>query len=445
VSNPVTGVSSMRQQQDSGPPLPAILLGQSAVAHPLGLPIRTLVAPPPATLAAPRADYFMQRTLSNAVTLVWNSVQGQTRDQYSIPWNHWQRWAAEFGTDRFLRTIPSYWTPAVAAEFPFGFVVASMISFVAYLFGDLRLNPCTVSSYVSGVKFMLQVSGVDTRAVDTDATFRRLKSGCCMAYRSTHPEYDDKTMPFTVDMIMATERFTDQSSVEGYMTVSAMKIAYCCLLRQSEYILQSKTKHHLKGGCILFIHRMPDGSDITVESSKAFSCGLSCDTLYEIVIDILSAKNDKMGAGHRRSFFRIRQPDRPAGQGFDLAEDMWKYAVWARPTTHGPFFVYRSSVRLSYHTMTGNIKSTVTRLGFNPSFFSTHSLRIGGASALAAAGVPDYIIQTFGRWKSLAFLMYIRLASAAYNTALAHMCNTNTLTLSDLRRITTAVPGAINA
>ena len=76
----------------------------------------------------------------------------------------------------------------------------------------------------------------------------------------------------------------------------------------------------------------------------------------------------------------------------------------------GQFFVYDSSVRLSYHTFTKNIKMTTTRLGFNHEFFSTHSLRIGGASALAAAGVPDYIIQTMGRWKSLAFLMYIRLA-----------------------------------
>ena len=119
--------------------------------------------------------------------------------------------------------------------------------------------------------------------------------------------------------------------------------------------------------------------------------------------------------------------------------------MWARPTQDGPFFVYRSSIRLSYHTMAKHIKATAVRMGFNKSFFSTHSLRIGGASALAAAGVPDYIIQTMGRWESLAFLMYIRLASSAYNAALAKMCNTATLTVSDLRRITTAVPGAITS
>ena len=39
---------------------------------------------------------------------------------------------------------------------------------------------------------------------------------------------------------------------------------------------------------------------------------------------------------------------------------------------------------------------------------NTHSFRIGGATALAQAGVPDYIIQIIGRWSSDSFLRYIR-------------------------------------
>ena len=41
---------------------------------------------------------------------------------------------------------------------------------------------------------------------------------------------------------------------------------------------------------------------------------------------------------------------------------------------------------------------------------NTHSFRIGGASALATANVPAYQIQLLGRWKSDAFLRYIRLS-----------------------------------
>ena len=43
-------------------------------------------------------------------------------------------------------------------------------------------------------------------------------------------------------------------------------------------------------------------------------------------------------------------------------------------------------------------------MGLDPDRYRTHSLRIGGASMMAAADRPDYEIQKQGRWKSLAFL-----------------------------------------
>ena len=43
---------------------------------------------------------------------------------------------------------------------------------------------------------------------------------------------------------------------------------------------------------------------------------------------------------------------------------------------------------------------------------------MGGASMLAAAGVPDSQIMLIGRWKSSAFLRYIRLAVQSYASAL---------------------------
>ena len=61
-------------------------------------------------------------------------------------------------------------------------------------------------------------------------------------------------------------------------------------------------------------------------------------------------------------------------------------------------------------------------MGLNPAFFSTHSLRVAGASALAAAGVPNYVPSLH-----------------AYNDAMTAMCNITTLTVSDLRRTTPAV------
>ena len=44
---------------------------------------------------------------------------------------------------------------------------------------------------------------------------------------------------------------------------------------------------------------------------------------------------------------------------------------------------------------------------------NTHSFRIGGASALAAAGVPDYVIRVMGRWSSDAYLRYVHIPTSS--------------------------------
>ena len=43
------------------------------------------------------------------------------------------------------------------------------------------------------------------------------------------------------------------------------------------------------------------------------------------------------------------------------------------------------------------------------SALNTHSFRVGGATALSIAGVPDSVIQILGRWSSDSFLRCIRV------------------------------------
>ena len=46
--------------------------------------------------------------------------------------------------------------------------------------------------------------------------------------------------------------------------------------------------------------------------------------------------------------------------------------------------------------------------GKNLAQFALHSGRIGGATKLAAQGIPEFQIQRTGRWKSRAFIVYVR-------------------------------------
>lgn len=53
------------------------------------------------------------------------------------------------------------------------------------------------------------------------------------------------------------------------------------------------------------------------------------------------------------------------------------------------------------------LRSWVGRIGLDARDFSGHSLRRGGATAAAAAGVADHLIKLHGRWRSDAYLSYI--------------------------------------
>lgn len=54
------------------------------------------------------------------------------------------------------------------------------------------------------------------------------------------------------------------------------------------------------------------------------------------------------------------------------------------------------------------IRSQLARLGFNPTEYSGHSFRSGGATDLWLSGTRPRVIQKYGRWLSDAFWLYIR-------------------------------------
>ena len=60
----------------------------------------------------------------------------------------------------------------------------------------------------------------------------------------------------------------------------------------------------------------------------------------------------------------------------------------------------RASGSLSYTRMRELFLAKLSSLGFDPKQFGLHSLRAGGASAAANAGVPDRLFKRHGRWRS---------------------------------------------
>ena len=71
-----------------------------------------------------------------------------------------------------------------------------------------------------------------------------------------------------------------------------------------------------------------------------------------------------------------------------------------RPISNGKCEKLRESGGITYSRMRELLKKKLDKLGFPSTNFSLHSLRAGGATAAAAAGVPDRVFKKHGRWKS---------------------------------------------
>ena len=70
-----------------------------------------------------------------------------------------------------------------------------------------------------------------------------------------------------------------------------------------------------------------------------------------------------------------------------------------------------------------------------PPGFSSHSLRIGGATTLAAAGLSDHEIQGVGDWNSNSYLTYVRKNITLFEKARTALANPAAIDSKAVRRM----------
>ena len=78
-----------------------------------------------------------------------------------------------------------------------------------------------------------------------------------------------------------------------------------------------------------------------------------------------------------------------------------------RGSCSGPLFRFGDGSLLTRGRFVSELKKALAKAGINASQFNGHSFRIGAATTAAEKGIEDSIIQTLGRWKSTAYLLYV--------------------------------------
>lgn len=78
------------------------------------------------------------------------------------------------------------------------------------------------------------------------------------------------------------------------------------------------------------------------------------------------------------------------------------------PTQTGPLFQFRNGDPVTTAFFRSNLRTCVVASDLNPQFYTSHSFRIGGATHAHSHKMPASQLQRLGRWRSNAYVKYIR-------------------------------------
>jgi hypothetical protein len=111
------------------------------------------------------------------------------------------------------------------------------------------------------VRFILNRSNIDIQFMDENQHIKSTTTGMGIAYRCMHPEGDEKTKPFTLDLIMvAWQKYWDvKRKCEDYVMLIAMMLTYVCSMRKSEYLEEYSDHYLLAESVSLLRSRVPVG------------------------------------------------------------------------------------------------------------------------------------------------------------------------------------------
>ena len=185
-----------------------------------------------------------------------------------------------------------------------------------------------------------------------------------------------------------------RSDFDASMLSAALLTAFFGLLRASEYTSPSARTW--------WPHVTLSAADVSFNSRLGVAS-----------IRIKFSKTDPFGAG---AVVRIVA----SGGAFCPYAALSRFSQ-LRGSYPGPFFDYADGSLLTRGCIAALLKSILPGASLN-----SHSLRRGGASALAAMGYSAYVIKLVGRWRSSAFLRYIDFDDSFIRTAQQRMADSST-------------------
>ena len=246
-------------------------------------------------------------------------------------------------------------------------------SYLAHLF-QIGLSPPTLLTHTSAIAFVHKIAGYQDPT--NNFFIKRMLTGACKL-KST-PDTRQPFLPHHIKSITASIKALQQSSYIKAMLNAMILLAYNAMLRVGEITAHSLKANNLNIIKFQHIHISSKGLIIHMQAFKH-----SQNNQVHIKIPE-HQKGPLCPVKALRAFVAVR------GQG------------------HGPLFVFQNGDPVTCHFFNDQLNILITMSGLQQGKYSSHSLRIGGATTAIMYGASEAQLKVMGRWKSNAFRKYIR-------------------------------------
>ena len=274
-------------------------------------------------------------------------------------------------------------------------------AFIGFEIGLRGLSPLSIKRvYLPAITSEFVGRGIKNNfgIVTRSAFIKYLMRGYMKIEAKIHPAGEAKKLAFTMELVKYLGPSLDGSNCKRKddpifrrAIRMALMFGIYFLLRKSEYLPGlSAGKFHsgLRWARIRFY--TADGLRIPFENVQK-------GTAKFVEINIAKSKTDQLGYG------RLVKHQRTEGNNC-IVHRLEQWATICKDKCDATENDYIFSINgkalpiVSDKEVASAMKMIVVHLGWNPQKICVHSLRYGGATMLAAAGLPQYVIAYFGGW-----------------------------------------------
>ena len=261
-----------------------------------------------------------------------------------------------------------------------GPTLQQLVHFIAFLSVN-GYAPATIASYISGIASTLRLQG--SHDITKHFIVKRMLAGC-----RRRRGRQDQRRPITIVLlrrIIPALNIVCTNQYEALLFRVAFLLAFFGFLRVGE--LTASTRHGISP-----LRR----SDVTLHQTS--SGGV-------VNLNIRFSKTDRYGRG-----CVISIPAVSAGEFSLCPVHATSQFLNVCPQHFSHFLSHFDGSPVTRSQFTAVLRRALRFVGIYDTRYTSHSFRIGAATAAAMAGIPDDEIQRMGRWQSGVYRRYIRVS-----------------------------------